>query len=180
MMRPEDFDTEKFTPQPTEEVPEPPARLLSIKDRNTLKALREWLREQANTDISTWEGLTKEQFMSFVVTGPKAPVPADIPPPVPVVPTSALNTSITNFQRSIKLDAKDYSKFDNPKRFMQWKRQIESTARAQGVQQVLDTDYNPEDEDEKKLFTLKKQFIYNVFETVVTVSNAKLDCAQAL
>ena len=170
IIRPEDFNDATYSDKETTEAPTPAAKALPTKDRNMLKALREWLRDQGTTEVAPWNALTKEQFMKFIVQGPTFAPTTD----VSSTSASTTMTSAASFQRTIKRDIKDYSKFDNPKRFMQWKRQVESTARAHGVQEVLDLTYTPATPEDAELFKVKLQFMYNVFETTVLVSQARL------
>jgi len=94
MLRPEDFTDATYADKETTANPNPP---VPTKDKNMLKGLREWLREQGTTDLAPWNALTKDSFMKFIVQGPTPTIQTDVPSATP--PT--MMTSVANFQRSI-------------------------------------------------------------------------------
>ena len=56
-----------------------------------------------------------------------------------------------------------------------WQRGTIAQARAQDLEQVLDSDYTPEEgnEDEKNLFIMKQKFMYAVFECSLLTDQGK-------
>lgn len=93
---------------------------------------------------------------------------------VPVPPMSVRNTTtasslnprdpVAEFQKGIKRDATLYTNFKDEKNWDTWQRSTVSTARAQKLDNILDSNYKPVTNEEKQLFDDQQKFLYDVFQ----------------
>ena len=84
--------------------------------------------------------------------------------------------SLTNFKKGIKRDASAYPIFKNERYYNTFIRHFKATAKAQGLNSLMDTNFTPgSDEYEKQLFQEQQDFLYSVL-----ISSLKTDFSEAL
>ena len=94
-------------------------------------------------------------------------------------PTNVPFTSASNnFQRGIKINIADYTKFKDDKQWYKWTEQIASIASLHQTSNVLNSDYVPNTQEEIELFGSHNRFMYTVFTECVQTSKGKI-CIRA-
>ena len=80
---------------------------------------------------------------------------------------SESQTALNNFKKGTKRDASVYPIFKNDKYYDTFQRSFLANLKAQGLYDVADPDYDPEDGDtfEQELFKRKQSFVYSVLVT---------------
>jgi hypothetical protein len=123
---------------------------------------------------------TSESWINFASTIHQLPAPV-IPPPVTnVTPAPTIVSSITSstktpkesFAYGIKKDPEVYPIFKEARYWDSWNREFKSKAYLHDCGNVLDAAYIPSSQDDIDLFELQKKFMYSVFLSKVTVSDA--------
>ena len=84
--------------------------------------------------------------------------------------------TLTNFKKGIKRDASAYPIFKNERYYNTFIRHFKATAKAQGLNSLLDPNFTPgSDEYEQQLFQDQQDFLYSVL-----ISSLKTDFSEAL
>ena len=84
--------------------------------------------------------------------------------------------TLTNFKKGIKRDASAYSIFKNERYYNTFIRHFKATAKAQGLNTLMDPNFTPgSDEYEQQLFQEQQDFLYSVL-----ISSLKTDFSEAL
>ena len=80
---------------------------------------------------------------------------------------SESQTDLNNFKRGTKRDASAYPIFKNDLYYDTFQRSFMAVIKAQGLYDVVDPDYDPDDGDQykKELFQEKQYFVYSVLVT---------------
>ena len=94
-----------------------------------------------------------------------------IPEPVIKRPT---RTPAENFERNLKIAVTDYPVLKDDRYWDEFNRQLLSTARLHGTNNVLDPAFKPVGSDAKALFDKHKAFLYQVFVTNLKTDTGKL------
>ena len=84
--------------------------------------------------------------------------------------------TLTNFKKGIKRDASAYPIFKNERYYNTFIRHFKATAKAQGLNSLMDPNFTPgSDEFEQQLFQDQQDFLYSVL-----ISSLKTDFSEAL
>ena len=84
--------------------------------------------------------------------------------------------TLTNFKKGIKRDASAYPIFKNERYYNTFIRHFKATAKAQGLNSLMDPNFTPgSDEYEQQLFQEQQDFLYSVL-----ISSLKTDFSEAL
>ena len=84
--------------------------------------------------------------------------------------------TLTNFKKGIKRDASAYPIFKNERYYSTFIRHFKATAKAQGLNSLMDPNFTPgSDEYEQQLFQDQQDFLYSVL-----ISSLKTDFSEAL
>ena len=84
--------------------------------------------------------------------------------------------TLTNFKKGIKRDASAYPIFKNERYYNTFIRHFKATAKAQGLNSLVDPNFTPgSDEYEQQLFQDQQDFLYSVL-----ISSLKTDFSEAL
>ena len=84
--------------------------------------------------------------------------------------------TLTNFKKWIKRDASAYPLFKNERYYNTFIRHFKATAKAQGLNSLMDPNFTPgSDEHEQQLFEEQQDFLYSVL-----ISSLKTECSEAL
>ena len=84
--------------------------------------------------------------------------------------------TLTNFKKGIKRDASAYPIFKNERYYSTFIRHFKATAKAQGLNTLMDPNFTPgSDEYEQQLFQEQQDFLYSVL-----ISSLKTDFSEAL
>ena len=90
--------------------------------------------------------------------------------------TSESYITLTNFKKGIKRDASAYPTFKNERYYNTFIRHFKATAKAQGLNSLMDPNFTPgSDEYEQQLFQEQQDFLYSVL-----ISSLKTDFSEAL
>ena len=117
---------------------------------NTLKYIKSWFFEQDQQTDDVMLTLTRKTLSTYRRAAIKSSSMATSTPPataqtqVQSTHTSTpLLSSIDHFRRGAKRDMKDFKLYKEKKQWNQWHRTFVATARAQGLNNVLDHTYTP-------------------------------------
>ena len=84
--------------------------------------------------------------------------------------------TLTNFKKGIKRDASAYPIFKNERYYNTFTRHFKATAKAQGLNSLMDPNFTPgSDEHEQQLFQEQQDFLYSVL-----ISSLKTEFSEAL
>ena len=84
--------------------------------------------------------------------------------------------TLTNFKKGIKRDASAYPTFKNERYYNTFIRHFKATAKAQGLNSLMDPNFTPgSDEHEQQLFQEQQDFLYSVL-----ISSLKTEFSEAL
>ena len=84
--------------------------------------------------------------------------------------------TLTNFKKGIKRDASAYPIFKNERYYNTFIRHFKATAKAQGLNSLMDPSFTPgSDEHEQQLFQEQQDFLYSVL-----ISSLKTEFSEAL
>ena len=73
------------------------------------------------------------------------------------------NPLLTEYRKTIRRDPAQFKPLNDKRHWATWHLQFVATARAQGLQDVLDPLYIPQTPDEKAVFLAKQEYLYAVF-----------------
>ena len=125
-------------------------------------------------DYDEWCISTPEEEVHFQ-TPSKLGSPAT-PRSMATSQTSESYITLTNFKKGIKRDASAYPIFKNERYYNTFIRHFKATAKAQGLNTLMDPNFTPgSDEYEQQLFQEQQDFLYSVL-----ISSLKTDFSEAL
>ena len=125
-------------------------------------------------DYDEWRISTPEEEVHFQ-TPSKFGSPAT-PRSMATSQTSESYITLTNFKKGIKRDASAYPIFKNERYYNTFIRHFKATAKAQGLNTLMDPNFTPgSDEYEQQLFQEQQDFLYSVL-----ISSLKTDFSEAL
>ena len=125
-------------------------------------------------DYDEWRISTPEEEVHFQ-TPSKLGSPAT-PRSMATSQTSESYITLTNFKKGIKRDASAYPIFKNERYYNTFIRHFKATAKAQGLNTLMDPNFTPgQDEYEQQLFQEQQDFLYSVL-----ISSLKTDFSEAL
>ena len=125
-------------------------------------------------DYDEWRIETPEEEIHFQ-TPSKLGSPAT-PRSMATSVASESYITLTNFKKGIKRDASAYPIFKNERYYNTFIRHFKATAKAQGLNSLMDPNFTPgSDEYEQQLFQEQQDFLYSVL-----ISSLKTDFSEAL
>ena len=125
-------------------------------------------------DYDEWRIETPEEEIHFQ-TPSKLGSPAT-PRSMATSQASESYITLTNFKKGIKRDASAYPIFKNERYYNTFIRHFKATAKAQGLNTLMDPNFTPgSDEYEQQLFQEQQDFLYSVL-----ISSLKTDFSEAL
>ena len=125
-------------------------------------------------DYDEWRISTPEEEVHFE-TPSKLGSPATLRS-MATSQTSESYITLTNFKKGIKRDANAYPIFKNERYYNTFIRHFKATAKAQGLNTLMDPNFTPgSDEYEQQLFQEQQDFLYSVL-----ISSLKTDFSEAL
>ena len=125
-------------------------------------------------DYDEWRIETPEEEIHFQ-TPSKLGSPAT-PRSMATSVASESYITLTNFKKGIKRDASAYPIFKNERFYNTFIRHFKATAKAQGLNTLMDPNFTPgSDEYEQQLFQEQQDFLYSVL-----ISSLKTDFSEAL
>jgi len=116
-----------------------------------------------------WGQLSKQEYREFLLlkqTGQLRITPKS-PPPAKAVDL------VANFKKGIKRDASLYPVLKDQRQWNNWQRSMLAQAHAHDIQDVFDPGYEPQDDEQERLFTEKNKFAYAVLNRVVQTDEGK-------
>ena len=125
-------------------------------------------------DYDEWRTTPPEEEVHFQ-TPSKLGSPAT-PRSMPTSVASESYITLSNFKKGIKRDASAYPIFKNERYYNTFIRHFKATAKAQGLNSLMDPNFTPgSDEYEQELFQDQQDFLYSVL-----ISSLKTDFSEAL
>ena len=183
------LDMERWTGfgYPTDDLLVPVAIKFGFLDIKKIQSLQAWYVAHEDPDESLWNTINKKDYLEWHYLDQAERVrtslgqsenvsnpPADAKPDSKPSSTNTTSSAVNNFQRSIKLNLKDYSNFKEDKYWHKWLDQITSIAAMHQTSNVLDPSYKPMSDEEKSLFALHNTFMYTMLLECVHTSKGKL------
>jgi hypothetical protein len=130
---------------------------LNILQRRKLVLIPLWFREQDNHELSTWFTLTADLFDSWRA---QRPTGIEATQTLAQQDTSKKTSAAESFLKGVRRNVADYTKFKEAKQWQRWERHLQSTASAQGIDNVFDSAYAPTTPEDKALFNEQQKFGY--------------------
>ena len=126
-------------------------------------------RMQSDDPITdaNWTSITLDDFNTYRMRQPLPP-----PPSTGSSPSKQL-TPAEQFRRGIKCDPSLFPKLKDERFNDSWHRTFINQARAQGVENVLDSSFKPQDADTIALFNEQQKYVYAVLESTVHTDHGK-------
>jgi hypothetical protein len=154
---------------------------LKIGDIQEVRIWRAFVHYQrANGEDKSYMGadITHDEFDEFFGSNECIRIMMAMQPmanlgPTPNVTMSTVQTELATFRKGIKRDAAQYPVIKQDIEWDTWNRSVVSIARAQAVEQVLDSTYRPVLIDEIALFEEKQKYMYAVFERTMQTDKGK-------
>ena len=156
-------------------------KTLKIGDYHEVRIFRAWVTyKRASGEPQDYTGLntTYEEFDEFLYSNEcirimmaAQPLPnfGSMPPST----MSTVQTELATFRKGIKRDASLFPIMKQDIEWDSWNRSVVSIARAQGLDQVLDSTYRPCLIEEIDLFEEKKKYMYAVFDKTMQTDKGK-------
>ena len=124
----------------------------------------------SNIDSDRFEYFRNHNYYSFVTT----PAPSRLVKPEEKSEDGRYNTTfkqsqVEQFKKYIKRDKSDFTVLKDKKQFKSWHQNLLATAAAQDVEEVLDPNYTPSNEEETNLFNEKQKYMYLVAMTILKI-----------
>jgi hypothetical protein len=139
--------------------------------RGILRAFIAFIRHRANEDNpigDNWNEITREEFSMYRV-GPSfngtifgSPSPSN--PGTPTASSTHAHDAVADFKRGKKRDPLQFPILKDDKQWDGWNRFHIAQARAQGVVDVMNSEYKPTTTEDKALFEVKQTYMFAVFE----------------
>ena len=125
-------------------------------------------------DYDEWRTSPPEEEIHFQT--PSKFGPATTPRSTVSSEASESYITLTNFKKGIKRDASAYPIFKNERYYNTFIRHFKATAKAQGLNSLMDPNFTPgSDEHEQQLFQEQQDFLYSVL-----ISSLKTEFSEAL
>ena len=126
------------------------------------------------------QNFNNRQFMSFVkqtrtttsVIQPKSQTSIDDYVIVCNKNSSNTNDLLKEWKKGIKRDIDHYPVFKEERNWLDWRRQMTTTASRHGIANLLKRDYTPTD-DQRDLFTEHNNFLFTVLQKKVQTADGK-------
>ena len=137
---------------------------------------------RVGTDFDYYQGLSLDELYksatrSATIASASPSTAATLLGATTTAPTSSTRAAdpVMDFKKGIKRDPDAFCKLKDDKNWDAFLRSTKATARAQGVQQVLDPTYvpNPTDASAVALFDLQQAYMYSVAETTLLTDTGK-------
>ena len=134
------------------------------------------LREEGVEIYFDWSNINLEKFTYYrqydyngnvTVPAPSRLVKPDVKSEGVSPNTTIRQTQVEQFKKSIKRDKSDFTVLKDKKQFKSWHQNLIATAAAQDVEEVLDPNYTPSNEEETNLFNEKQKYMYLVAMTIL-------------
>jgi hypothetical protein len=146
-----------------------------------LRAFIAFIRYRAAQDNpigDKWNELTNEEFDTYRVgpsyNGTIFRSPSANNPGTPAASSMHARDAVADFKRGIKRDPSQFPILKDDKQWDSWNRSHNAQARAQGVEDVMNSTYKPATTEDKALFEVKQTYMFAVFEkTLLTPDQGK-------
>jgi hypothetical protein len=148
--------------------------------RGILWAFIAFIRHHANEDNpigDNWNDITREEFNTYRVgpsfNGTILGDPSASNPGIPSAPSTRARDAVADFKRGIKRDPLQFPILKDEKQWDGWNRSHNAQARAQGVEDVMNSSYKPTTSEDKALFEVKQTYMFAVFEKTLLTDQSK-------
>jgi hypothetical protein len=148
--------------------------------RGVLRAFIAFIRHCTNEDNpigDNWNDITREEFNTYRVgpsfNGTIFGDPSASNPGIPSAPSTRARDAVADFKRGIKRDPSQFPILKDDKQWDGWNRSHNAQARAQGVEDVMNSSYKPTTSEDKALFEVKQTYMFAVFEKTLLTDQSK-------
>ena len=125
---------------------------------------QDWLATSVG-DIHDY--IMSDSYMYFNNSDGSSTVPASAPAKTQARPSLEL------FRKTIRRDPSQFKPFTDKRHWATWHLHFVATARAQDLQDILDSNYVPRTADDRAVFQAKQEYLYSVFVTVLLTDEGK-------
>jgi hypothetical protein len=139
--------------------------------RGILRAFIAFIRycvAQDNPIGDNWNEIMKEEFDTYRVgpsfNGTIFGSPSVNNPGTPAASSTHARDAVADFKRGIKRDPLQFPILKDDKQWDGWNHSHNDQARAQGVEDVMNSTYKPTTTEDKALFVVKQTYMFAVFE----------------
>jgi hypothetical protein len=102
-----------------------------------------------------------------------APRPSPSNPGTPAASSTHVGDAVADFKRGIKRDPSQFPILKDDNQWDGWNRSHIAQARAQGVVDVMNSEYKPTTTEDKALFEVKQTYMFAVFEKTLLTDQGK-------
>jgi hypothetical protein len=95
------------------------------------------------------------------------------PRPATLAPSTRSRDAVADFKRGIKRDPSQFPILKDDKQWDGWNRSHNAQARAQVVEDVMNSTYKPTTTEDKVLFAVKQTYMFAVFEKTLLTDQGK-------
>jgi hypothetical protein len=148
--------------------------------RGILRAFIAFIRYRAAQDNpirDKWNEITQEEFDTYRVgpsfNGTIFGSPSVNNPGIPAASSTHARDAVADFKRGIKRDPLQFPILKDDKQWDGWNRSHNAQARAQGVEDVMNSTYKPTTTEDKALFAVKQTYMFAVFEKTLLTDQGK-------
>jgi hypothetical protein len=110
-------------------------------------------------------------YISVSLLSGSSPVPSGTVTPSPSA--SRTRNAVFDFKKGIKCDLGSFLVYKDKKQWDTWQRSMLAQPRAQDVHEILDASYLPTSSEDKQLFVMKQELMYDVFERTLQTDMGK-------
>jgi hypothetical protein len=146
----------------------------------SVRAFIAFIRHRANEDTpigDNWNEITREEFSTYQVGPPfngtifGSPSPSN--PGTPAASSTHARDAAADFKRGIKRDPSQFPILKDDKQWDGWNHSYIAQTRAQGVVDVMNSEYKPTTTEDKALFEVKQTYMFAVFEKTLLTDQSK-------
>ena len=152
---------------------------LNLGQRGKLKSLKDyvaWEQWNGNTSLLDYTAIEYHCFRTdpSLVAPTRTSRQPDAVVTQPRAPSGAISKDpLVELKKSVKLDLSAYGLFKTDLYFDNWHREFVATARAHGMNDVLDPDYVPRNPTDEKVFDFRNGWMYTVFVKTLQTENGR-------
>ena len=149
-----------------------------VANRSLIKAFKAFIQKKTSDgtpiEDNQWVIITRQEFDDFRISPEfsihtSAPTPTSLATPT----TNSSNTPLREFKRGIKRDISQFTPLKDDSAWDNWNCGTLAQARAQDVDDILNSTYTPNTVEEKELFDEKQKYMYAVFEKNLLTDKGK-------
>jgi len=145
--------------------------------RHRLKHVQHYA--QAYSDANQRRYPTDDQWIQVTLQDvrdqwPKRVNPSAVAgPPPPTARSKPAPSPADTFEKGIRRDPDQFPTLSNQAKFTSWQKEFETTIHAQNLPNIINPNYTPATDDEKRLWRFQQDYVFKVFYTKLLTDKGK-------